>query len=177
MSVLSAVLGALGKQRAMTTMRWIALTWLLAFGIGIGVAWYVSGLAVPDRDVDARVSAEYANSISASRAVEKTPGDDPASSRNEPFRLVADGVGPGGVHSLKLAGRSYDLHLTHDGSGPLRVEARSIANGQRWMLVERAGSWQGIVAFDPPSEGSYDFLVDTEGTWSLEITETGASTQ
>ncbi len=156
----------------MTTVRWIAVAWLVAFAGGIGAAWFVSGLTTADRDDAARVPAAYAKDISAARArqtpqiADLAPRDDGSSS------VAAEGVGSGGVESLTLDADPYDLHVTYDGDGPLRIEARATADGQRWILVEQTGPWQGTIAFEPPVGGEYDVLVEASGAWSIEIVTT-----
>lgn len=158
----------------MTTVRWIAVAWLLAFAGGIGVAWFVSGLTTADRDAAARVPEEYANDISAARAQKAPPLADGASRDAEPRTVTVEGVGPGGIQAVTLDADRYDLHVTYEGGGALRVEARSTTGDQRWMLVERAGSWRGTVPFEPPTDGAYDLFVDTAGAWSLKLIATGA---
>lgn len=153
----------------MTTRRRIAVAWLLAFCVGGGLAWYVSGLTAPDRDDHARVPSEYAADISTARAGQPDSQISGSPTGDGESLLAAEGDGPRAVGSLALDDDSYLLHLTYEGDGLVSVRAQLTTRDQQWVLVERTGSWQGAIALDPPVAGVYDLYVDAAGPWSLRL--------
>ena len=146
----------------MTALRWMSVAWFVAFLGGAVVAWYISGLTVPEHDARARVAAEYAAEISTTRSMRNS---DPAVTPP----LSTEGIGPMRVGAIQLGRDELVIRASYRGSGAFRVEARSTASEQRWILIDRTDTWQGTVVFTPPMPGTFDFLVDAIGGWSLEI--------
>lgn len=147
----------------MTALRWVLAAWLAAFVCGVVGAWYVSGLAVPDRDDRARVPEKYAAEISTARASQ-------AGDAIIDLPLTVDGSGPARLGVVALDERPYRIRVVYRGAGPFRVVARPTVGEGHLALVDRTGAWDGTAAFVPPIAGRYDLSVEAAGGWSLEIT-------
>lgn len=159
------------------TLRWLALAWLLAFSFGAVAAWYLSGLTVPTHDSAARVSEDYAESITSSRLRQSPEAStsDPTSAAKPIDAFVSDAEGAGELNSLNLTQGPYSLELIYDGPGAIKVEVRALSTGQTRTLFEHDGSWQGRFDFEALADDAYDFIVSTTGHWSMRVKSIAAS--